>query len=319
MPRRKQSPNRSSERRQGAALQLLCLGIVLVTLPFFIGKSPLMTAFKPVSSMGWLFIVGGAALFWWARMRSPSTTKTAPGPKFRQAPDLASPAKRIEPSLLDQDAPQYRERFDLPAQNDREVCTERPTQWDAQVFRVIEWRRFEALVEALFAQAGFATKAQSHGADGGVDIWLFSKNDPERPAGIVQCKHWSSKPVGVDKVRELRGVMAAHSISRGQFATTSEFTSDAQAFAKQNGINLLNARGLLALIGTRSPEQQQALLDVALEGDYSTPTCASCGTKMVQRTPKKGGTDFWGCRNYPGCKFKIHMRTESKIRRLETS
>lgn len=82
---------------------------------------------------------------------------------------------------------------------------------------VIEWRRFEAVVETLFAQAGFITHSQSHGADGGVDIWLHSKNQPDDArVSLVQCKHWSShKPVGVDKIRELRGVMAAHQIPRG--------------------------------------------------------------------------------------------------------
>ena len=81
----------------------------------------------------------------------------------------------------------------------------------AAVFDAIEWRRLEALVEELFRQAGFITKSQSHGADGGVDIWLYSKHQTDgAPVSIVQCKHWSGKQVGVDKVRELRGVMASH-------------------------------------------------------------------------------------------------------------
>lgn len=46
--------------------------------------------------------------------------------------------------------------------------------WSRQVFEGIEWRRFEALCEALFGQAGVRTESQSHGADGGVDIWLYS-------------------------------------------------------------------------------------------------------------------------------------------------
>lgn len=46
--------------------------------------------------------------------------------------------------------------------------------------------------------------------------------------------------LGVDSLRELRGVMAAHKVSRGQFATTSTITEDAQAFAQANQINLLD-------------------------------------------------------------------------------
>jgi hypothetical protein len=53
------------------------------------------------------------------------------------------------------------------------------------VFRLIEWRRFEALVESLFAQAGFTTRSQSHGSDGGVDIWLHSRHQPD--GALHQC------------------------------------------------------------------------------------------------------------------------------------
>ena len=107
---------------------------------------------------------------------------------------------------------------------------------------------------------------------------------------VVQCKHWQGKRVGVDKVRELRGVMAAKEISRGQFATTSTFTDDAITFAKENGVNLLDVKALLALIAKRSQEQQQALLALALEGEYWRPTCVNCGTKMVERAPRRAAS-----------------------------
>jgi restriction system protein len=113
---------------------------------------------------------------------------------------------------------------------------------------------------------------------------------------------------GVDKIRELRGVMAARQVKRGQFATTSSFTPDATAFAQQNGINLLDANGLLGLIAQRTPEQQAELLAVALEGEYWRPTCVNCGDKMSERQPRSGGAPFWGCSNYPRCKKIMPMR-----------
>jgi restriction system protein len=124
----------------------------------------------------------------------------------------------------------------------------RPQAWGKAVFEVIEWRRFEAVVERLFQQAGFQTQAKSHGADGGVDVWLYSRHQPGEPVSLVQCKHWRGRRVGVDKMRELRGVMAAQSIKRGQFVTTSSYTPEATAFARQNGITLLVQSGLLGLI-----------------------------------------------------------------------
>jgi restriction system protein len=72
---------------------------------------------------------------------------------------------------------------------------------------------------------------------------------------------------------------------------------------------LLDVDGLLALIGKRTAEQQDALLKVAMQGEYWRPTCVNCGDKMVDRTPRKGGSGFWGCVNYPRCKTTMPMRT----------
>jgi restriction system protein len=163
-------------------------------------------------------------------------------------------------------------------------------------------------VEAVYRQAGFETRAQSHGADGGVDIWLHAPQAPEKPVGVVQCKH-HRKPIGVDKMRELRGVMAAHGVPRGQFFSTAGFTHDAEAFASANGINLLDGSALLNLIGRRTAKQQAELLAVATEGEFWRPTCARCGVKMVERAPRDGGRAFWGCGNYPRCRSTLPMRT----------
>lgn len=183
----------------------------------------------------------------------------------------------------------------------------REPAWSRKVFDDIEWRRFEAVCEKLFGQAGFETRTQSHGADGGVDIWLHSKH-AQGPAAVVQCKHWSGRQIGVKELREFLGVLTAHGLKRGTYATTSTFTGEAAKFAKENGINALDGARLLALIGKRSPQQQLELLQIAYEGEYWRPTCASCGTKMVEREARKTASRFWGCVQYPRCKSMLPMR-----------
>lgn len=184
--------------------------------------------------------------------------------------------------------------------------------WSSQVFEDIEWRRFEALCEALFGQAGVRTESQSHGADGGVDIWLYSAHSP-KPM-IVQCKHWRRKPVGVQQMREFFGVLKANELQYGTFATSSTFSEEALVFAKANGINAQDRSGLLRLIATRTPQQQETLLDVAYEGEYWRPTCANCGVKMTERNPKGGGAAFWGCTNYgkTRCRFKLYTAVSDR-------
>lgn len=185
---------------------------------------------------------------------------------------------------------------------------QREQRWSRAVLATIEWRRFEAVCEALYAQAGFTTRSQSHGADGGIDIWLHSKHsDVPR---IVQCKHWRTKPVGVKEMREFFGVMASHQLKNGTYATSSTFSAEAAAFAKENGIHAQDGAALLKVIGQRTPEQQAALLAVAYEGEYWRPTCASCGTKMVERNSSKNEDGFWGCANYPKCRGRTIAKSK---------
>jgi restriction system protein len=110
-------------------------------------------------------------------------------------------------------------------------------------------------------------------------------------------------------VRELRGVMAQHGITRGQFVTTSDFSAEAREFAAGNGIGLHDVDDLLRLIATRTPEQQEALLHVAFAGEWWRPTCASCGIKLVERTARQSGKAFWGCENFArGCSTRMAIR-----------
>lgn len=292
--------NRTSRREQKrieAAAGTTAIGAIFTLGPLFLSRSsPFRPAVVQLLPIGFLLLAIGIGMLWWhVRTAARGTAASSNGQR--------SAERDARVSVLRDDRAAVREH----APN-REAGAERPREWSPAVFDVIEWRRFEALVEELFKQAGFITKSQSHGADGGVDIWLYSKHQADgAPVSIVQCKHWSGKQVGVDKVRELRGVMASHDIKRGQFATTSEFSQAAEEFAAKNGINLLNGRGLLALIRQRSEQQQAALLEIALAGEYQTPTCVNCGIKLIERTPKGGGKAFWGCQNFPRCRKTMPM------------
>lgn len=156
----------------------LGLGVVLLALHYALkGKESKLRAVPPANSRPAAEKRNGRA-----------TLQTANSVASHPAADTRNTAQCTEPTLTDTAAPTT-----TPA--------EPAVAWNMDVFAAIEWRRFEAVCEALFAQAGFETHAQSHGADGGVDIWLHSRNSPG-PAAVVQCKHWQSKPVGVRELRE---------------------------------------------------------------------------------------------------------------------
>ena len=278
--------NRELQKIQNAGITASVIGVVMFISPLFVGDSKILkTLAQSVStSISWWFILIGIGLF---------GLTTFLKSKFNNTNEATAVSAKAKPKRIGLLAA-------TPEQTPT-ISTERSVSWNKQVFADIEWRRFEAVCERLFAQSGFKTKSQSHGADGGVDVWMYSAH-AEGPVSIAQCKHFRSKEVDVKLIREFFGVMSSHKLQRGTFVTTSTFTADAQKFANENGINALDGDKLLKLIITRTPEQQKELLDIAYEGEYSIPTCASCGIKLVKRTK------CWGCSNFPKCRTQIYFK-----------
>jgi restriction system protein len=184
----------------------------------------------------------------------------------------------------------------------------KPEKWSVELLRELEWKRFEILCGEYYAKRGFRVETIACGADGGIDAKLFF-GEIKEPVGLVQCKAWSSKFVGVNIVRELLGVMAHHKVRKGILHATGRFSTDALDFARANKIQCIDGAELVSNIGTVPQVAQQELLALAVEGDYKTPTCTSCGIKMRRVSTKRG--DMWGCPNYPRC--KVHWNIAQRV------
>ena len=181
--------------------------------------------------------------------------------------------------------------------------------WNIELLNALEWKRFEEVIARYYELIGYRSEFTRMGADGGVDVVLYQQG-VQTPAIIIQCKSWSNK-VGVKAIRELYGVMAGEGIEYGVFATTSGYTQKAIDWADGKRLQLMNGDDFVTAFNQLPEDQKIRLLQFATSGEYTTPSCPSCDTKMIQRTAKKGksaGSVFWGCTTYPRCKqaFKIH-------------
>jgi len=163
--------------------------------------------------------------------------------------------------------------------------------------RALGWREFEELVGEAYRRQGYTViENNSAGPDEGIDLVL------KKDGGLVlvQCKQWKSAKVGVNIVRELLGVMTAKHATSGILITSGIFTQEAKNFAADKPIDLVEGNQLLQLIS-----------NVQKQGPTSAKTapanvCPKCGGAMVLRTVQKGpnpGLQFWGCSNYPKCRF----------------
>jgi restriction system protein len=176
--------------------------------------------------------------------------------------------------------------------------------WSDEVFAVIEWRRFEAVCESLFQQAGFSARAQPLAVEAGLDLALYAAN-AVNPTLMARCQHRQGIPVGLGPLKQFRNLLDEKGLRRGIFATNTQYAPEALAFARSRSIHALDGAGLLNMIQKHAPEQQAALLAIAFEGEYWRPTCPNCGVKLMQRLTCKNGDAFWSCRNFPRCRTVV--------------
>jgi restriction system protein len=168
---RKRKP---SKRQQQAVVNLAAAGLMLIVLPFAFTQEPMHSALAKLPILGVVLLVaaGGVAWIQWRQAQGAGQRQGGgPLPKISAEPSKpkqSSPVPVAQPTI---EAGVVAASSEMPVRAPVDL-------WGPEVFKAFEWRRCEAVVEALFAQAGFETKSQSHGADGGVDIWLYSKNQP---------------------------------------------------------------------------------------------------------------------------------------------
>ncbi|MGA2605548.1 MAG: restriction endonuclease [Verrucomicrobiia bacterium] len=176
-----------------------------------------------------------------------------------------------------------------------------PREPDVQdKLRTIDWYQFEKVVTAIYEVPG-CTVRRLGGAksDGGVD--LIAEQDGRRI--VVQCKHWRKWSVGVRHIRELVGAKEIAHADKAVLVTLRGCTQDAKDLANQQGIDIIDETGLIKLMQMSDGSIDSKIL--ALLND-TRKFCPRCESELVVRTAERGfnrGEQFWGCSNYPRCRY----------------
>ena len=168
--------------------------------------------------------------------------------------------------------------------------------------RNLSWQQFEQLVGEAYRRQGYTVnETGGGGADGGVDVILRGNGETV----LVQCKRWKTRTVGVDKIRELFGVLTGSSADRGILVTCGNFTKQAHSFAAGKPITLVDGPALTQLVHDVQPDPCTLADAPAPAFMPSDAACPNCGELMVLRTARRGanaGSQFYGCSRYPQCR-----------------
>jgi hypothetical protein len=95
-------------------------------------------------------------------------------------------------------------------------------------------RKFEELVAELYRRRGCDVKLTPSSGDGGVDVYVVSRDGVGETLWVVQAKRWAAhNKVGAGVVRELIGTVSMANASAGIILTTSFFEPGARAIERE--------------------------------------------------------------------------------------
>lgn len=152
---------------------------------------------------------------------------------------------------------------------------------------------FEDYIADIYSRLGYDTEQVGGSYDGGIDV-IATKDGVKH---YIQCKKFITQKVGVGAMRDFYGAMAGKlSNSKGIFITTNIFTTEAENFAEDKPIELIDGDNLLKLIKLAKKDKEM-------------DKCPNCGGGLVERHGRYG--KFYGCSNYPKCHFIKEINNKS--------
>ncbi len=150
----------------------------------------------------------------------------------------------------------------------------------------------------LFYRLGFTTRAVGQSHDGGIDV--IAEKDGIK--SFIQCKKFITSEVTVGAVRDFYGSLADRIANgKGYFITTNKFTLEAEKFAEDKPIELVDGHDLIRYIRM---VRKETLKPESVPNQTSSK-CPQCGGNLIERSGKFG--KFLGCSNYPKCHYTAKM------------
>jgi len=161
---------------------------------------------------------------------------------------------------------------------------------------LLQWLRgmkpsgFEDYITDLFSRLGYKAHAVGGSHDGGIDVVI----EKDGIKSYIQCKKFITSEVTVGNVRDFYGALVDHLTNgKAYFITTNKFTLEAEKFAEDKPIELIDGYKLIRYIkmAKKDKDKPKGIPQI----------CPCCGGKLLKRTGKFG--EFYGCSNYPKCDY----------------
>lgn len=137
-------------------------------------------------------------------------------------------------------------------------CHEKTAEMMLEKLCQMDPNDFEYFVAELFKRRGYETRVIGKRGRGDGCIDVIAIIDGEK--NYIQCKRYSSRRVGAAAVREFYGAISdeVKDVGTGFFVTTDEFTKEAQKFAQDKPLVLIDGIELYQYILKAHPPHERA-------------------------------------------------------------
>ena len=184
------------------------------------------------------------------------------------------------------------------------------TDWSLPLLQELEWRRFEDVCRHFFDAIKLNARPLESAPDSAANLQIWQEGSAAMNA--IACTTGGEVTIQVGRVRALHSAQQRHAVQQSFFLTAGQFSTDAIATAKSLHITLLDGPALLGRILRLPHEQQEMLLQLAVKGDFRSPTCPVCSRKMDLRNGDF--KSFWRCTGYPECRCRMTQDGDGMLR-----
>ncbi len=165
------------------------------------------------------------------------------------------------------------------------------SRFTLDLLQKLEWKRFEELVCAYYNKTGVLAVRTKAGRQNPVHIRISWKGE-QRPFACVHCI--AHAPMAVDQrpIEALHGALGTEDVRRGYVVTSGKFSPGARESAEERQITLLPGDVFIEKLNALPDAARAELLKDVMTGDYATPSCPTCESKM-----SRSATDplVWEC------------------------
>lgn len=129
----------------------------------------------------------------------------------------------------------------------RQLKAPNPERVDAALAQAgsMSWRDFANALEQGFQGQGYSVARLAGVAGAGAADFKLEKGGRTR---LVSARRWKAATQGLEPLKELVALKEAQSADQCSLVSLNDFTSNAQAFAKQNGVGLIAGEDLAKLM-----------------------------------------------------------------------